>query len=202
MSAETNISEIIFTRISHDLAGNLGVLANGVEVFDEEDNNDNDFLDEFKSILKLSSQTLNARLKFFRMVFGTPVSSLEDNNLVYQTALEYLKVQNIKNPIELETNHSISTKNREILLSIMGLADIVIRGGKIITNQQEDKINISITSPNPLSATRIQTIKEIMAGNTNISNPSLFAPFIYLLSINANVDIHQIDEYSVTISIN
>ena len=67
MEDKINISELICTRISHDLIGNIGAFANAVELLEDEDD---DFIDEIKNTLKTSSEVLTARLKFFRMAFA------------------------------------------------------------------------------------------------------------------------------------
>ena len=64
---DTLICELVCTRISHDLIGNIGAVSNAVELLEE---GDMDFLDDIKSILKTSSTVLSARQKFFRMAFG------------------------------------------------------------------------------------------------------------------------------------
>ena len=59
------LSELICTRISHDLIGNIGAVANAVELMDE----DPEALDDAKPILSVSSKVLTARLKFFLFCF-------------------------------------------------------------------------------------------------------------------------------------
>ena len=76
---DTLISELICTRISHDLIGNIGAVSNAVELLEE---GDMDFLDDIKSILKVSSTVLSARQKFFRMAFGLHNANLENMELV------------------------------------------------------------------------------------------------------------------------
>ncbi len=75
MENKINISQLICTRISHDLIGNVGAFANAVELMEDEDD---EFLAEIKSTLKTSSQVLTARLKFFRMAFGLSNANLEN----------------------------------------------------------------------------------------------------------------------------
>lgn len=58
----SEISELVCTRISHDLIGNIGAVSNAVELLEE---GDMDFMDDIRSILKVSSGVLTARLKFF-----------------------------------------------------------------------------------------------------------------------------------------
>lgn len=72
--SETELAELICTRISHDVIGNVGAVANAVELLEE---GDMDFLDDIRSILKISSSVLSARLKFFRLAFGLTNANLD-----------------------------------------------------------------------------------------------------------------------------
>ena len=60
------VSELICTRISHDIIGNIGAVSNASELLEE---GDIEFLDDIKSILKTSAFNLSSRMKFFRMAF-------------------------------------------------------------------------------------------------------------------------------------
>ena len=53
----TKLAEVISTRISHDLIGNIGAIGNAVELLEE---GDMDFLSDIKNILK---ETKNEHLK-------------------------------------------------------------------------------------------------------------------------------------------
>ena len=81
------VSETILTRLSHDIVGNIGAVSNAVELLEE---GDLDFIDDIKSILKTSSQTLANRMKFFRLAFGLDNPNLEDENIVKSIAQNYL----------------------------------------------------------------------------------------------------------------
>ena len=76
------ICELICTRLSHDIVGNIGAVSNAVELLEE---GDMDFIDDIKSILSVSPKTLSSRLKFFRMAFGLNNSNLENNEIVVKT---------------------------------------------------------------------------------------------------------------------
>ena len=52
---EDNMTELVCTRISHDVIGNIGAVANAVELLEE---GDMDFIDDIRSILKVSSKVL------------------------------------------------------------------------------------------------------------------------------------------------
>ena len=57
-------------RMCHDLAGPAGALANGLELLEVEDGDG--LAAEVRGLLRMSAQTLGARLDFFRAVFGLP----------------------------------------------------------------------------------------------------------------------------------
>ena len=78
--AATKLSQIICTRISHDLIGNIGAVSNAVELLEE---GDMDFMDDIKSILQVSSEVLSSRLKFFRLAYGLDNSNINDSNTLF-----------------------------------------------------------------------------------------------------------------------
>ena len=84
----TKLAEVISTRISHDLIGNIGAIGNAVELLEE---GDMDFLSDIKNILKISSSVLSNRLKFFRMAFGLENSNIEDAIQVEKVSQAYIK---------------------------------------------------------------------------------------------------------------
>ena len=75
MTNNSLVCELICTRLSHDIVGNIGAVANAVELLEE---GDMDFIDDIKSILGVSSKNLASRLKFFRMAFGLNNANLEN----------------------------------------------------------------------------------------------------------------------------
>lgn len=172
------ISEIISTRISHDMVGNIGAVSNAVELLEE---GDMDFLSDIKSILKVSSSVLSARMKFFRLSFGLDNSDLNDIAKVREISQNYLNtLGNAKqSPIKLEAHLQENGLNREAMLTIMSLADTIIKGGKIEIETAQNSIAAVVSSEYTLSEEKINTMKEILKGNLP-ENLSLYAPFIYL----------------------
>ena len=189
---ESNISELICTRISHDIIGNIGAVANAVELLEE---GDIDFLDDIKSILKVSSSVLSARLKFFRMAFGLNNSNLEDINTVKSVAKSYLQtLGNSKYPINLDLELKSTDLCRIAMLVIMILADIIIKGGKIEAREVDAGFVAIIHSENNLSSEKINNIKNILQG-TYIDNIAQYAPVVYLQKVlNNDKKVHIIDE--------
>ena len=172
-----HISELICTRISHDLIGNIGAVANAVELLEE---GDMDFLDDIRSILKVSSQVLAARLKFFRMAFGLENANLEDASLVRKTTADYLKtVGNQNSKIELEIGDYTTSYARLIMVSVMVLADLVIRDGKISVKEDGRKLYVNIYSLTKLSEQKKTVLTTLLSG-AEAEYLAQYAPVFYL----------------------
>lgn len=175
------ISEIVTTRISHDLIGNIGAVANAVELMEE---GDTDFLDDIKSILNVSSKVLSARLKFFRMAFGLDNANLENMELVGKICRDYLDtIGNQQNyPIGLKFNLKSPAFTRMAMLEIMVLADLLIKGGTLEVEDNGEYLAAAVSSEAPLSTDKINHIKEIE--NQKLpENLSLYAPFFFLKEV-------------------
>lgn len=154
----TEISEQVLTRVCHDVIGNIGAVANAVELLEE---GDLDFLEDIKSILKTSSSVLSARLKFFRLAFGLSNANLSDAMLVAKTAREYLMTIGNKNfPIELDMPLLSEKFARSALLAIMIAADTMIKGGVIKLEEQNNQLYIMAKGNVPASAEKLKSLRE------------------------------------------
>lgn len=182
--AETDISvqtsQLVCTRISHDIIGNVGAVANAVELLEE---GDLDFIDDIRSVLKVSSGVLAARLKFFRMAFGLANSNLDDIPGVTAVAEAYLQTLGSAGfPITLELELHTSEFSRIALLTIMILADVIVKGGRIEARETDSQFAAIIHSGHPLSAQKISGIKTVMQGSLP-DNAAQYAPVVYLQNI-------------------
>ena len=170
-------SELICTRLSHDIIGNIGAVANAVELLEE---GDMDFLDDIKSILKNSSRTLAARLKFFRMAFGLNNTNLEDAALVKQTAQEYLFTLGNKDyPIRLAFNVAATEKRKPALLMLMVMADLLIRGGDITIQEENGKLSADIPTTAKISSDKLDKIEAAIYTRQPVADAGL-APLFAL----------------------
>ncbi len=178
--SSVEIAELICTRISHDLVGNVGVIANGVELLEE---GDVEFLDDIRSIFKTGSGVLASRLKFFRLAFGLNNTNLEDFDFVKEIVNNYLQTLGNKNyPIMLDWKLENSTYTKAVLVMIMIMADIFIRGGKINVVSENGRVRVFPISDYSMSDEKIKTVKNILNGEE--TEPSAqYAPVYFLISL-------------------
>lgn len=179
--AATKLSQIICTRISHDLIGNIGAVSNAVELLEE---GDMDFMDDIKSILQVSSEVLSSRLKFFRMAYGLDNSNISNQEIIKEVSEKYLKsIGNQKDyPVKLNMSlQNADSYGRMSMLGIMVMSDIIIKGGEITVSATE-KLKIRLVSPNALSSERKMNILSINQG-TFPENLAQYAPMICLQTI-------------------
>lgn len=173
------VTELVCTRLSHDIIGNIGAVANAVELLEE---GDLDFIDDIKSILKTSSTTLASRLKFFRMAFGLSNVNLEDNNLVKTITQDYLyTIGNKDFPINLQFNVESPFNKKNALLMIMAISDILIRGGNIEAYCDDNNLIVQIDASLKISTDKLNKIKDALYTSSCNLDASL-APIACLLS--------------------
>lgn len=173
------VSEIICTRISHDLIGNIGAVSNAVELLEE---GDMDFLDDIKSILKTSSKVLSARLKFFRMAFGIDNANLENMEQVREVTVAYLSTLGGQNSPTLEFNLSNSRYSKAVMLIVMAISDLLVRGGIITVKSQGEKVCVAVEEGTRLADEKLAQSLSVLKGTAQEIGAQ-DAPILYLLEV-------------------
>ncbi len=180
MMNKTFVTEITATRLSHDLIGNIGAVANAVELYNEGDEDDRE---DIGNILNYSSKVLNRRLKFFRLCFGLSNAALKTVDDLYQITADYLTtIGNPNLPAELVMDISTPKIYKLVMPAVMMMADTLVKGGKISVKQTENSLCISAESQAPLNAAKLVNISRVLKGEEPEENPSGYAPLYYLLS--------------------
>ena len=181
----TTLTELICTRINHDIIGNVGAVANAVELLDE---GDMDFIDDINKILKTSSFTMSARLKFFRLAFGmgnTTMASVDDLRDVIKDYLKTIGNANYGIVLELDIEN-LEFYKAAMLLAMIG-ADLFIKGGKILIVQRDDNIEMVCSSESSINNEKSDGVKAIVNG-VDIEKAAKYAPVYYLQEILINLN--------------
>ncbi len=109
------LTEILMTRCCHDLAGATGALGNTIQLMEM----DASFAAEGLDFLKKATQTLTARLQFFRALAGL------NGKVTPDVAPAYL--QTLSMPIRLD---GVPQTQIELAFVFLG-SEILIKGGSI-----------------------------------------------------------------------
>ena len=164
-------NEFLITRISHDLAGSIGAVANAAELLEE---GDMDFIENITSILKTSSVSLAARLKFFRMAFGIKNANLENSDVVVKTINDYLASHTNKNfPINLKYDVKNIENRKTSLIMIMLIADVMIRGGNISVWDEAGEIFVKAETDSKFADEKLAKISNIINNGGEVNDAEL-----------------------------
>lgn len=189
MENKFNITELVCTRISHDLIGNIGAFSNAMELL-EDDDNDASFVKETHGMLKVISDVLSARLKFFRMVFGIANSNLEKTELVKKTSEEYLQTLSQNSAINLDFSpiEGRADLNRVFMLAVMIAGDALVKGGRIYISAENGCIKAKAVSEAALSKLKIEEMQRFIKGES-VDNPAQCVALAYLQKLGAKIEI-------------
>lgn len=178
---DTFLSEVLATRLSHDLIGNIGAVSNAVELLNEGDDDDKE---DISNILNFSSKVLTKRLKFFRLCFGLSNATVKSMDELRDITKGYLETLGNPNyPISLVLNIENFNIHKLIMPSVMMMADTLIKGGEIKVIQTETSLVIESDSSFNLDNSKLKNISNILSGNdVEDNNPSCYAPLFYLLA--------------------
>ena len=174
------LSELICTRISHDLIGNIGAVANAVELMDE----DPEAIDDAKPILSISSKVLTARLKFFRLAFGLNNTGVKTITEITAPAEEYIATIGSRTaPIKLNFNISTPALYKIVMLGIMVMSDVFIRGGELSISETVNGLTFTADSQSALSAGKLAVMQKVLNAEMPAENPAQSAPLIYMMRL-------------------
>lgn len=174
------LSELICTRISHDLIGNIGAVANAVELMDE----DPEAIDDAKPILSISSKVLTARLKFFRLAFGLNNTGVKTIAEITAPAEEYIATVGSRTaPIKLNFNISTPALYKIVMLGIMVMSDVFIRGGELSISETVNGLTFTADSQSALSAGKLAVMQKVLNAEIPAENPAQSAPLIYMMRL-------------------
>ena len=177
---KTELTELVCTRVSHDLIGSIGAVASALELIEEDNNELNE---DTKGILQTGTETLIARQKFFRVAFGTNNQKIPLNELE-NLCSEYLKtIGNKANPVTLKLQRVSPELAKIICVCVMVAAELYIKGGEITISVSADNMKIHAVSDFKLAASKITAYQKILAGEKIEENVSQYAQLFYLQAL-------------------
>lgn len=175
-NAKTELAELVCTRISHDLIGNIGAFNNIMEILSE--NNCAIEQDDF-NVLATAASTLSARQQFFRIAFGQETTAIAPDKL-RQICRDYLAVAgNRAYALDFECNNMAPEMAKILCLCLMIGAEVCLRGGHIKV-QVGRQVVVETTSQTALSEPKIAIYKQILQGQKPAENAAQFVQLIYL----------------------
>ena len=162
--------QLVYTRISHDLAGMIGAVYNGAELLEE----DLSFAQESANLIKGSAENLMARQRFFRQTFGLPKES-ED------TTVDYLATFSMPFSMDKEC---VNNLQRSL---IMCLTDYFYKGAQF-------QISENLIEAKGQALKDIQEFKNILLnadGEKTAANAPAFYTHYMAKKLNCHFDIKQ-----------
>ena len=174
---QTELSEIVCTRISHDLIGNIGALSGALELIKESNNTlDEDTL----KILDTAAETLKARQKFFRIAFGLSTTHIEMQELL-NICTDYLRTIGSRTAdINLKVSGITSEISKILCLCVMTGAEVCIKGGTVEVCVNKDNLQISVVSDTKLATNKLLVYQRILDHQKPEENISQYVQLLYL----------------------
>ena len=150
-----SLTNLVYTRISHDLSNAAGAVYNGTELLVE----DPAGVQETTVLLQNSAHVLMARLKFFRQAFGLPNIEADDATPAY--------LQTLSVPVRL-VGFCVDPLCK---VCAMVLADCLIRGGTVTVTSD----GLTATGP---ALKMMPELRDVLENGQSVSTPAL-APALY-----------------------
>lgn len=135
MSKILDFSELIVTKICHDLSAPVGAINNGVEFLD--DNPSKDMRDKAMHLIEENAKTAVAKIKFFRYLLGKADAMGESDIREVQTLLAgYIDKNKIKiiwlNEHKGENFIQLTNRTAKLTLALAIIqAELLLHGGEI-----------------------------------------------------------------------
>jgi histidine phosphotransferase ChpT len=159
-----DLAALLCSRVCHDLISPVGAIVNGLEVM-EEDDEDEETKTFALDLIKKSARQASARLQFCRLAFGASGSAgaqidLGDAEKVARGLLEDDKIKIVWNP-----PRELLPKNQvKLLLNMLMVAAAAIpRGGTLTVDPVQGGPGFSIKASG-LNARLTQASAELLAG--------------------------------------
>ncbi len=161
-----DFAALLCSRVCHDIISPVGAITNGLEVLDEENN------EEMKAfafdLIRKSARTASSKLQFARLAFGAAgsVSAEVDLGDAETVAKRYMESE--KAEIDWQATRRLLPKNQvKALLNLLLISlQAIPRGGKVVVNVDGELPHPTLRIAATGNASRIPPrVEELLAGN-------------------------------------
>jgi histidine phosphotransferase ChpT len=130
-----DLAALLCSRVCHDLISPVGAIVNGLEVLEEEDN-DEETKTFALDLIKKSARTASARLQFCRLAFGAAGSTTAQIDVGDAEPLARGFIEDDKTKLTWNVPRTLLAKNRvKLLLNMLIVAGHGIpRGGMLVVD--------------------------------------------------------------------
>jgi histidine phosphotransferase ChpT len=142
------MKEMLFSKMTHDLVSPAGATENGLELLEEESG---DMAAEALQLVKQSAAQVSARMRVYRLCFGTAGAAAGmDLRTIQQTLSAFYRFEE-KYTLTFENcTGDLSAEAKKLLFNIvMCAADALMYGGDIHVSWAAGVITITATSKRP-----------------------------------------------------
>jgi histidine phosphotransferase ChpT len=160
-----DLAALLCSRVCHDLISPVGAIVNGLEVLEEDKNEETRVF--ALDLIKKSAQTASAKLQFCRIAFGAAGSAGAQIDLGDAEKLSRGLLADDKTKITWNLPRELMPKNQvKLLLNMMLIAvGTIPRGGMITVDPAGDGKGFRI-SASGLNARIAEPTVELLAGNS------------------------------------
>jgi histidine phosphotransferase ChpT len=161
-----DFAALLCSRVCHDIISPVGAITNGLEVLDEENN------EEMKAfafdLIRKSARTASSKLQFARLAFGAAGSVGAEVDLGDAETVAKRYMESEKAEIDWQATRRLLPKNQvKALLNLLLISlQAIPRGGKVVVNVDGELPHPTLRIAATGNASRIPPrVEELLAGN-------------------------------------
>jgi histidine phosphotransferase ChpT len=160
-----DLAALLCSRVCHDLISPVGAIVNGIEVLEEE--KDEETKTFALDLIKKSARTASARLQFCRLAFGAAGSTTAQIDVGDAEPLARGFIEDEKTKLSWNVPRTLLAKNRvKLLLNMLVVAGHSIpRGGSLVVDPIGEGLAMSFRiTASGLNSRVPQHIPDLLAG--------------------------------------
>jgi histidine phosphotransferase ChpT len=173
-----HLSQLLITKLCHDIVGPIGAISNGVEFLQEADGMEKQAI----SLITDSSSQAIARIQFYRYLYGVmkeqEVVSLDDKKLLSDSFYQASKVKLHWHEVLNEKLPDITPEDLRIICNLIFIAGgSLVKGGEVAINYRDE--NVIEVKATGLVVILHDELQNILTGEINCAPSAANVQVIY-----------------------